>query len=179
MALISGATGSVIWFTGLSGAGKTTLAHKVKAMLQARGYKLFILDGDVLRGGLNSDLGFTLEHRSENIRRAAEVAKLFCNEGYCVLATFISPSLSDRQNARHIISEELFYEVYVKCPVEVCAQRDVKGLYQKAKAGLIGNVVGIDLPYEEPLDPSLVVDSKNQSVDQAATQVLNALFISA
>lgn len=176
MTLLNETTGSVIWFTGLSGAGKTTLALNLKALLQARGIKVYILDGDVLRTGLNSDLGFTPEHRTENIRRAAEVARLLCHEGYCVLATFISPMQADRTKARQIIGDQFFRELYVKCPIEVCEQRDVKGLYQKVRKGLINNFVGIDLPYEEPQWPDLVVDSKNQSVEQAAAHVLNSLF---
>lgn len=167
---------SVIWFTGLSGAGKTTLATELKVKLEQIGLPVYLLDGDLLRAGINADLGFSHKDRSENIRRAAEVAKLFCEAGYCVLATFISPFESDRSLARQIIGHHRFKEVFVQCPLAVCEQRDVKGLYKKVRAGLITQFTGIDSPYEEPTSPDVVIHSNEQSVEGAVNLILKKLL---
>jgi len=159
--------GAVIWFTGLSGAGKTTLAVELKSALEKQGRKIYVLDGDALRAGLNADLGFSLRDRSENIRRAAEVARLFCEEGYLVLSTFISPFQKDRLRARDIVGKSRFFEVFVKCPLAVCEERDVKGLYKKARAGLVLDFTGIDSPYEEPIAPDFVISTQDKSIHQA------------
>ncbi len=167
---------SVIWFTGLSGAGKTTLATELKVKLEQLGLPIYLLDGDRLRAGINADLGFSHKDRSENIRRAAEVAKLFCEEGYCVLATFISPFESDRNLARQIIGFDRFKEVFIHCPLAVCEQRDVKGLYKKVRAGLITHFTGIDSPYEEPTSPDITIYSNEQSVEDAVNLILKKLL---
>jgi len=167
---------SVIWFTGLSGAGKTTLATELKVKLEQLGLPVYLLDGDLLRVGINAGLGFSNKDRSENIRRAAEIAKLFCEEGYCVLATFISPFESDRKLARQVIGHDRFKEVFVHCPIAVCEQRDVKGLYKKVRAGLITQFTGIDSPYEEPISPDIIIYSNEQSVEVAVNLILKKLL---
>jgi adenylylsulfate kinase len=167
---------TVLWFTGLSGAGKTTLATELKVKLEATGLRVYLLDGDVLRIGINSDLGFSTRDRSENIRRAAYVAKLFCAEGYCVLATFISPLESDRKRAREIIGNEWYKEIFVQCPLTVCEQRDVKGLYKKARAGLLLQFTGIDSPYEEPLLADVTIHSDRQTIADAVNLILKNLL---
>ncbi|MBL7859805.1 MAG: adenylyl-sulfate kinase [Cyclobacteriaceae bacterium] len=166
----------VVWFTGLSGAGKTTLAQELKKQLDLDGSNVYVLDGDVLRGGLNLDLGFSASDRSENIRRAAEVAKLWVDEGFCVLATFISPFQADRQKARDIIGAHRFKEVYIRCPLEICETRDVKGLYEKARAGLIRNFTGIDSPYEPPIQADVIISSDKQSINESVNHLLKSLF---
>lgn len=168
--------GRVIWFTGLSGSGKSTLASSLSNSLEKQGIPVYTLDGDQLRSGLNSDLGFSAADRSENIRRAAEVAKLFSDKGFCVLATFISPFGSDRAKARQIIGNQKFKELYVQCPLTVCEARDVKGLYRKARAGQIAQFTGIDSPYEAPLAPDLVVSTSGHSIDECTDQILKQLF---
>lgn len=168
--------GFVIWFTGLSGAGKTTLAQKLKSRLERQGLNVYLLDGDVLRTGLNADLGFSPADRRENIRRAAEVARLLVEEGYCVLATFISPFHADRQKARQIIGAHRFKEVYLKCPIAICESRDVKGLYQKARAGLISDFTGIDSPYEVPDHPEVVIATDQLPVEEAVNKLYDELF---
>lgn len=167
---------TVLWFTGLSGAGKTTLATELKKQLKRNGVRVYLLDGDQLRSGLNADLGFAKEDRSENIRRAAEVAKLLCDEGYYVLATFISPFEADRAIARRIIGSDRFKEIFVQCPLSVCEQRDVKGLYKKARAGMLMQFTGIDSPYEEPKISDITIHSNEQSIDEAVNLILNRLF---
>ena len=147
----------VVWFTGLSGSGKSTLANLLEQHLFAQGIQTYILDGDNIRTGLNKDLDFSEEGRIENIRRIAEVAKLFTDAGVVVLTAFISPFSKDRELAKTLIGSENFLEVYVDCPLEVCENRDVKGLYQKARAGSIKNFTGIDSPFEIPENPDLIV----------------------
>jgi adenylyl-sulfate kinase len=166
---------TVIWFTGLSGAGKTTLAMELKKKLE-RSLRVYLLDGDQLRSGLNADLGFSQEDRSENIRRAAEVAKILCDEGYCVLATFISPFETDRIMARQIVGIARFTEVFVQCPLSVCEQRDVKGLYKKARAGVLKQFTGIDSPYEEPKTSDITIRSDEQSIDEAVNLIMKKLL---
>ncbi|MFH1602892.1 MAG: adenylyl-sulfate kinase, partial [Pseudomonadota bacterium] len=147
--------GRVIWFTGLSSSGKSTLANALEVELHAQGLHTYILDGDNVRQGLNRDLGFTDADRVENIRRIAEVAKLMMDAGLIVLAAFISPFRSEREMARELIGPDNFVEVYVNTPLEVCEQRDVKGLYKKARMGLIPNFTGVNSPYEIPSHPDI------------------------
>jgi adenylyl-sulfate kinase len=169
--------GKVVWFTGLPSSGKTTLASHLKVKLEKQGLQVYLLDGDVLRTGLNSDLGFSEKDRSENIRRAAEVAKILADVGFIVLATFISPFAADRLRAKQIIGKDHFKEIYVRCPLAVCEQRDVKGLYQKARAGEIKQFTGLDSPYEEPMHPDLAVDSFGQTVDESVKFILQYLIL--
>jgi len=148
-----------IWFTGLSGSGKSTIAREVEKILYERGVHSYVLDGDNVRHGLNKDLGFSPEDRNENIRRIGEVAKLFVDAGLIVMTAFISPYRADRNSVRALMQNGDFIEVYVKCDLEVCEQRDPKGLYKKARAGEIKEFTGISAPYEEPLEPELVIDT--------------------
>ncbi len=165
----------VLWFTGLSGSGKSTLAHGVHEALFRQGWHTYVLDGDNVRHGLSKDLGFTDEDRRENIRRIGEVAKLFVDAGVIVLAAFISPFREDRDRVRAILGPCEFVEVYVRCDLAVCEQRDPKGLYRKARAGEIANFTGISSPYEEPLSPELTIDTSRQTVDASVRQVLDHL----
>lgn len=157
----------VLWFTGLSGAGKSTMAHEVEKELHRLGWYTYILDGDNIRHGLNSDLGFTNEDRKENIRRIGEVAKLFVDAGVVVLAAFISPFQEDRDRVRALFEPGEFVEIYVKCDLATCEARDPKGLYQKARAGEISEFTGIDSPYEEPVAPEYVVDTATQPLAES------------
>lgn len=161
----------VLWFTGLSGSGKSTLAHAVENALYDRGCRTYVLDGDNIRHGLNKNLGFSPEDREENIRRIGEVSKLFCDAGVIALTAFISPYRADRDKAREI-SADSFIEIYVKCALDVCEQRDPKGLYQKARAGLIPEFTGISAPYEEPEHAELVIDTAAESLDDSTAKVL-------
>jgi adenylylsulfate kinase len=163
----------LLWFTGLSGAGKSTLAHALEERLYQMGYHTFVLDGDNVRHGLCGDLGFSNEARIENIRRIGEVAKLFVEAGVIVLTAFISPFRADRQKARNLVGDD-FVEIYCNCPLSVCEERDVKGLYRRAKAGEIKEFTGISSPYEEPEHPELVVDT-TRSLDECVEQVLTYL----
>lgn len=163
----------VIWFTGLSGAGKSTLANAVEHELHQRGLASYVLDGDNIRLGLNRGLGFGAEDRKENIRRIGEVAKLFVDAGVITLTAFISPFQEDRELARSLVADGEFVEVYVKCSLEECERRDVKGLYQKARAGEIGQFTGISSPYEEPVQPELVIESGELSVEESVHTVLD------
>jgi len=159
--LLSGHQGKVIWFTGLSGSGKSTLANALEVELHRQGKRTYILDGDNVRHGLNKDLGFTEADRVENIRRVAEVAKLMMDAGLIVITAFISPFRQEREMARELIGEDRFVEIYVNTPLAVCEQRDVKGLYKKAREGLIPNMTGINSPYEAPEHPTFVADTHN------------------
>jgi adenylyl-sulfate kinase len=165
-----------LWFTGISGSGKSTIANAVELRLN-REFKAhtYLLDGDNMRGGLNSDLGFSLQDRQENIRRLGEVAKLFVDAGLIVLTAFISPLKTDRERARQIIPTGHFIEIFVECPLEICEKRDPKGLYQKARQGLILDFTGISSPYEPPYNPELVLHSSNESVNVSASKVINYL----
>ncbi|MFJ9498977.1 adenylyl-sulfate kinase [Brevibacillus centrosporus] len=165
----------VIWFTGLSGAGKSTLANAVEHELHQRELASYVLDGDNIRHGLNRGLGFSAEDRKENIRRIGEVAKLFVDAGVITLTAFISPYLEDRALARSLVAEGEFVEVYVKCSLEECERRDVKGLYEKARKGEIGQFTGISSPYEEPIAPELVIESGTLSVEQSVATVIDYL----
>lgn len=172
----NGHRGAIVWFTGLSGAGKSTLAHAVEEHLHQMGCRTFVLDGDNVRHGLCGDLGFSAADRAENIRRVGEVAKLFMEAGVIVLTAFISPFREDRNKVRAMVQPGEFIEIYCQCPVEVCEQRDTKGLYKKARAGEIGQFTGISSPYQVPDTPELVVNtserSLNDCVQQVATEVL-------
>ena len=161
--MLNGHSGKVIWFTGLSGSGKSTLANALEVELHRQGKRTYILDGDNVRHGLNKDLGFTEADRVENIRRVAEVAKLMMDAGLIVITAFISPFRQEREMARELIGENCFVEVYVNTPLDVCEQRDVKGLYKKAREGLIPNMTGINSPYEAPEHPAFVADTHNSS----------------
>ena len=165
---------ATFWFTGLSGSGKSTLANELEIRLTAMGKHTMLLDGDNIRMGLNRDLGFSDEDRTENIRRIAEVAKLMNDAGLIVLTSFISPFRKDRELARSIIGED-FVEIYVSTPLEECENRDVKGLYKKARSGEIPVFTGISSPYEEPEQPEVQIDTTDLSVEQAVTQLLQHL----
>jgi len=167
--------GAVIWFTGLSGSGKSTLAHTVEEQLFQRGCHAYVFDGDNVRHGLCSDLGFSAEDRTENIRRISEMCNLFVDAGVVALTAFISPLHSDREMVRQLMGKD-FIEIFVRCPVEVCEQRDVKGLYKKARAGEIKDFTGISAPYEEPEHPDLVVDTDQLSLDESVNKVMQLLF---
>jgi adenylyl-sulfate kinase len=166
-----------LWFTGLSGSGKSTIANAVDLRLnqdfQAHTY---LLDGDNIRAGLNQDLDFSLQDRQENIRRLAEVAKLFVDAGLIVLTAFISPLYQDRERARQIITSERFIEIYVECPLAVCEQRDPKGMYRKARQGELPDFTGIDSPYEAPLNPEIILPADKMSIDACAAAVVAYLL---
>jgi len=169
--------GCVVWFTGLSGAGKSTLAKALERKLFELGHPAFILDGDNMRRGLNRDLSFSHEDRTENIRRVAEVAKLFADAGMICIAAFISPFRKDREDARRIIGMERMLEVYLSTPIEVCERRDTKGLYKKAREGEVRDFTGISSPYEPPAQPDLEVDTVGCTVDEAVARIIDT-FIS-
>ena len=157
----------LIWFTGLSGSGKSTLAVQLEAALHAKGFKTYLLDGDNIRSGLNKDLTFTDDARVENIRRISEVCKLFLDAGVVLLSAFISPFQSDRAQVKNIVGEENYIEVFVDAPLEVCEQRDVKGLYKKARSGEVKNFTGISSPYEKPAHPDVVIATDKMSVEES------------
>lgn len=167
----------VFWMTGLSGSGKSTIANALQNELFQKGYQVYVLDGDNIRGGLNKDLDFSDTGRMENIRRISEVAKLFADAGFVVITAFISPFKTDRQQAKDIIGTKTFCEVYVNAPLEVCEQRDVKGLYKKARVGEIKNFTGIGSAFEEPENPEIIIKTNElnitQSVELLITQLTN------
>ncbi|MDA0338142.1 MAG: adenylyl-sulfate kinase [bacterium] len=167
--------GVVIWFTGLSGSGKSTIAFTVEHALAARSRLAYVLDGDNIRHGLNADLGFTAGDREENIRRIGEVARLFADAGFITLSSFVSPYKADRDNIRALLGSGDFLEVFVNTPLELCEQRDPKGLYKKARAGQIPNFTGVSDRYEAPVDPELEIHTADCTVAQAAQQVLDLL----
>lgn len=160
----NGHRGVILWFTGLSGAGKSTLAHTVEEALHQRGCRTFVLDGDNVRHGLSGDLGFSPKERVENIRRVGEVAKLFMEAGVIVLTAFISPYRADRERVRGMVAHGDFMEIYCDSPIEVCESRDVKGLYKKARAGLIPEFTGVSAPYEAPSSAKLTVKTGEADV---------------
>ncbi|WP_417815857.1 sulfate adenylyltransferase subunit CysN [Thalassospira alkalitolerans] len=170
-----GQQSAVLWFTGLSGAGKSTIANLVEKKLHAMGKHTYTLDGDNVRHGLNKDLGFTDADRVENIRRVGETAKLFVDAGIITLVSFISPFRSERQFARSLVDDDEFIEVFIDTPIEVCEQRDVKGLYKKARAGEIANFTGIDSPYEAPTNAEITVNTSDQTAEQAAEVIVAKL----
>lgn len=165
--------GVTIWFTGLPCSGKTTVADRVAKILRERGEKVERLDGDIVRKSLSEDLGFTREDRDENIKRVTFVAKLLTRNGVIVLATFVSPYRERRRKAREEIGD--FIEVYVRCPLETCIERDVKGMYKKALSGEIQNFTGVDDPYEEPVEPELVLNTNLENVDESVNKVISKL----
>ncbi|MFW6137093.1 MAG: adenylyl-sulfate kinase [Candidatus Aminicenantaceae bacterium] len=167
--------GIVIWFTGLSGAGKSTLALALEEKLFERGRLSYVLDGDNIRHGLNKNLGFSPEDREENIRRIGEVAKLFADAGIITMTAFISPYRSDRDQARRLLKEKEFIEVFVKVPLDVAEERDTKGLYKKARAGEIAEFTGISAPYEEPDKPELIIDTSLLNIKDSVDLVISYL----
>ena len=166
----------VLWFTGLSGSGKSTIANEVEKRLHAMGKHTFLLDGDNVRHGLNKDLGFTDTDRIENIRRIGEVAKLMTDAGLIVLTAFISPFRSERQMVREMMPDSEFIEIHIDTPLDVAEARDVKGLYKKARAGTLKNFTGIDSPYEAPGDPEIRIDTTALPADEAADKIVSAIF---
>ncbi|MCO6427256.1 adenylyl-sulfate kinase [Nitrosomonas communis] len=172
---LNGHRGAILWFTGLSGAGKSTLAHAVEEQLHQRGYRTFVLDGDNVRHGLCKDLGFTPEDRVENIRRIGEMAKLFIEAGIIVLTAFISPFRAERERVRSLVEQGDFIEIHCDSPLEVCESRDVKGLYKKARAGLIPDFTGISSPYETPQNPELIVNTGTTDLNSCVRQVISEL----
>lgn len=172
---LNGHRSGLVWLTGLSASGKSTIAHAVEKRLHDRGIRTYVLDGDNVRHGINSNLGFSKEDRQENLRRVAEVAKLFVDAGILVLAAFISPYREDREAIRKRFATDDFLEVYVKCSIEECEHRDPKGQYRKARAGIIKNYTGISAPYEEPEHPELVIDTVELDVERSVSRVLGLL----
>ena len=166
----------LIWFTGLSGSGKSTLAVQLEAALHAQGFKTYLLDGDNIRSGLNKDLTFTDDARVENIRRISEVCKLFLDAGVVLLSAFISPFKADREQVKSIVGAENYIEVFVDAPLEVCEQRDVKGLYKKARAGEVKNFTGISSPYEKPANPDIVIATDKMSVEQSIDVLMRSII---
>ncbi|MGV1098228.1 adenylyl-sulfate kinase [Thiovibrio sp. JS02] len=165
-----------LWFTGLSGSGKSTLAHAAARRLHDLRCQAYVFDGDNIRHGLCADLGFSIEDRHENIRRIAQVVKLFLDAGVISLSAFISPMRTDRKMVRDFLGAGDFLEIYCKCSLEVCEQRDVKGLYKKAREGKIKNYTGISSPYEEPVGPDLVIDTVNTSIESGVDEIINLLI---
>jgi adenylylsulfate kinase len=162
----------LLWFTGLSGSGKSTLASALEAYFFDKGINTYILDGDNIRSGLNNDLDFTDASRKENIRRISEVAKLFVDSGTLILTAFISPFEEDRKQARELVGSENFMEIHVDCPIEVCEERDVKGLYKKARTGEIKHFTGISSPFEEPKNPDIKVNTAEESLENCLKQLI-------
>jgi len=166
----------VIWMSGLSGAGKTTIAKHLDEALYMKGFVAQILDGDNIRSGINNNLDFSEEDRKENIRRIAEISKLFMNCGIIIINSFISPTEDIREMAREIIGEENFVEVYINASLEVCEKRDTKGLYAKAREGKIKNFTGIDSPFEEPQNAHIIVHTDKQSIEESVSQVIDYIL---
>jgi adenylylsulfate kinase len=167
---------TLIWFTGLSGSGKSTLAVQLEAQLHALGFKTYLLDGDNIRAGLNKDLSFTDEGRVENIRRIGEVSKLMLDAGVIVLSAFISPFHADREQVRNIVGGQNYIEVFVDAPLSVCEERDVKGLYKKARAGEVKNFTGIDSPYEAPVRPDVRIATHELTLDQSISKLMEYIL---
>ncbi len=165
----------LIWFTGLSGSGKSTLANMVEIALHKQGISTYILDGDNIRKKINKDLDFSLQDRTENIRRIAEISNLMIDAGVLTLASFVSPLINDRQHVKQIVGSDNFIEIYINTSIEECERRDVKGLYKKARKGEIKNMTGISSPYEAPVNPDLEVITDNQSVEESLNSILNFL----
>lgn len=168
--------GIVIWFTGLSGSGKTTLATNLEKRLNESGFFTMLLDGDILRKGLNAGLGFSDEDRTENIRRAAEVSKLFADNAVVTLCAFITPTEQLRKMARNIIGTDKYEEVFVKCSMEECERRDIKGLYKKARSGIIPNFTGINSPFETPLKSTIIIDTEHNDVESCVERIFKKIM---
>jgi len=164
----------LLWFTGLSGSGKSTVANRLDSRLNEKGLTTYLLDGDNVRLGINSDLGFSMDDRSENIRRIGEIGKLFVDAGIITIACFISPLKVDREKVRKTLGED-FIEIFVDCPISECEKRDPKNLYKKARQGIIKEFTGITSPYEEPENPEIVVNTKDQNIDQCVDKILDYL----
>jgi adenylylsulfate kinase len=162
----------LIWLTGLSGAGKTTIGLQLEHYFFCKGFKVYMLDGDNVRTGLCNDLGFSEEDRKENLRRVAEMARVMLDAGLVVISAFISPNITDRLAIKNIVGEERFIEVYVKCTVEVCEGRDVKGLYAKARKGIIPNFTGISAPYDQPLVPDIEILTAEETVEESVDKLI-------
>jgi adenylylsulfate kinase len=162
----------LLWFTGLSGSGKSTIANSLELELHKKGIKTYTLDGDNIRKGINNDLNFSPEDRTENIRRIAEIANLMIDAGMVVLAAFVSPYKKDRENIKSIVKDANFVEIYVNTSIEECEKRDVKGLYKKARKGEIKNMTGISAPYEAPENPNIEIKTESLSVEQAVKQII-------
>lgn len=171
----NGHAGAVLWFTGLSSSGKSTLAHNVEKHLFDLGMQVYVLDGDNVRHGLCGDLGFSVEDRIENIRRISEVSKLFMNAGFIVLTAFIAPYQTQREQAKKLIGTTNFLEIYCQCPLDVCEKRDVKGLYKQARNGKIKDFTGISSCYEEPSSPDLVINTAQLSLEESTNIVVTFL----
>ena len=165
----------LIWFTGLSGSGKSTIANALENELHTRNISTYSLDGDNIRQGINKDLGFSAEHRTENIRRIAEVAHLFVDAGLVTIASFVSPFRKDREDVKKIVGDDKLIEIYVSTSLEECERRDVKGLYQKAREGEITNMTGISAPYEAPIDADLEIDTVSESVEESVQKILQLI----
>ncbi|WP_411766130.1 adenylyl-sulfate kinase [Winogradskyella sp. A3E31] len=163
----------LIWFTGLSGSGKSTIANLVESKLFEKGIRTYSLDGDNIRKGINNDLGFSPQDRTENIRRIAEVSKLMIDAGLVVLAAFVSPYKKDRENIKSIVKDVNFVEIYINTSIEECERRDVKGLYKKARAGEITNMTGISAPYEAPENPDIEVKTENESIEDSTKRIVD------
>ena len=163
----------LLWFTGLSGSGKSTIANVVEKKLHRKGIKTYTLDGDNIRKGINSDLSFSPEDRTENIRRIAEIAALMVDAGVVVLAAFVSPYKKDRENIKSIVKDVNFVEIFINTSVEECERRDVKGLYKKARAGEIKNMTGISAPYEAPTHPDVEIKTESESIEAAADKIID------
>jgi len=163
----------LLWFTGLSGSGKSTIANAVEDTLHKIGKHTYTLDGDNIRYGLNKDLGFTAAERTENIRRIAEVANLMVDAGIIVLAAFVSPYEKDREDIKNIVGKEHYIEIFVDTPLEVCEERDVKGLYKKAREGVIKDFTGISAPYEAPVNPDIVIKTHEMNIPESVEKILN------
>lgn len=172
---LNGHRSALVWFTGLSGSGKSTLAHMVEEILHSKGYHTYVFDGDNVRHGLCASLGFSPQDRSENIRRIGEMVKLFLDAGIFALTAFISPFARDRRAIRDRIGPSDFIEIHCRCSLEVCEQRDVKGMYKRARAGEIKEFTGISSPYENPENPDLVLDTDKLSVEECAERVMQVL----
>lgn len=173
---LKGHKSCIVWFTGLSGSGKSTLANAVEQNLFEKGVHTYVLDGDNIRYGLNNNVDFSPEGRSENIRRIGEVAKLFVDSGTVVLTAFISPFHSDRDRVRALVGPEEFIEIFVDCPIEVCEQRDVKGLYKKARTGEIADFTGISSPFEAPLHPELTLHTDQLSLEESVNVITDYIL---
>jgi adenylylsulfate kinase len=170
--LLNGHKSCVLWFTGLSGSGKSTIANAVDHALFQTGLRSYVLDGDNIRHGLNSDLSFDAADRKENIRRIGEVAKLFVDSGQLVLSAFISPFQEDRKLVREMFEAEEFIEIFLKCPIQVCENRDPKGLYKKARKGDIPEFTGISSPYEMPSRPEIVIETDNMTIEESVEKII-------
>jgi adenylylsulfate kinase len=176
-ALLNGHGPLVIWFTGLSGSGKSTLAGKLEERLHNQGIHTYLLDGDNVRGGLNRDLDFSERGRTENIRRVAEVCGLFADAGIVVITAFVSPFQADREFVRRVVGDQDYFEIFVNCPIEVCEERDVKGLYRLARAGEIKDFTGVSSPYEYPKNPDLEIDTSKETVEFSIEKIYQSVML--